>query len=662
MSDLKLNIEISSKVNDATSGINKVTKEVEKLKGSTKGANVFESISDGAKGLAEDVSSSLGPVGGLIARTLTTPIGAAAAALLVLGTQIKLVFDESLKGEKLNALDSQFQNLAKSVNISADNLKNRLVKSMDGLIDGADSIRIANRALITLGEKAEQLPKLMDAARKATKAFGGDSVENLELLVRAIESGNTKILRQIGLNIDAEKSLEKYANSLGSTSKNLSEQGRQQGIINAILDESNKKFKNVDSTLTPLADSLKRLGNTIGDLREDFSKLISNNFSKSFTDIFESINNGLKKISGNFTASDKVKELAGEIEKVQSKINQLNAEKDAFKGIKGISAAAAVSTLNIELDKQKSKLSSLNLEYTKTKTEVDKANVALDKDTESTKKNVNSKSLLNQELVKNLEYYGDFARFLGSQDPNAIFDVDLTAINQTYEQFSQVKKQVDELAEKAKQKTAEIEQAFASGLTNGLLDFASGIKSAEDAFNDFARGFLRKITEMILQQFILNAISGSSIGKSLGGAAAGGGGGTGAVTAATGGFITGPGTATSDSIPARLSNGEFVMKAAAVKNLGVDFLHGLNNIGRGGVHAKTKGGVRAFADGGLVPGAMSGPPQVVIQNNGTPKDQMSTSFDPASQVTTIILQDYQKNGPISKAMQGTFGAKRGGFR
>ena len=36
------------------------------------------------------------------------------------------------------------------------------------------------------------------------------------------------------------------------------------------------------------------------------------------------------------------------------------------------------------------------------------------------------------------------------------------------------------------------------------------------------------------------------------------------VRRATGGYVSGPGTGTSDSIPAWLSNGEYVVKAAAV--------------------------------------------------------------------------------------------------
>lgn len=61
------------------------------------------------------------------------------------------------------------------------------------------------------------------------------------------------------------------------------------------------------------------------------------------------------------------------------------------------------------------------------------------------------------------------------------------------------------------------------------------------------------------------------------------------VGAATGGAIYGAGTGTSDSIPAMLSNGEYVVRAAAVKQLGVPFLDALNT-----------GDYSGFSTGGLV--------------------------------------------------------------
>jgi hypothetical protein len=58
-------------------------------------------------------------------------------------------------------------------------------------------------------------------------------------------------------------------------------------------------------------------------------------------------------------------------------------------------------------------------------------------------------------------------------------------------------------------------------------------------------------------------------------------------TRAQGGYISGPGTGTSDSIPAWLSNGEFVVKASATSKH-LPLLHALNS-----------GSVPGFADGGL---------------------------------------------------------------
>ena len=44
----------------------------------------------------------------------------------------------------------------------------------------------------------------------------------------------------------------------------------------------------------------------------------------------------------------------------------------------------------------------------------------------------------------------------------------------------------------------------------------------------------------------------------------------------SGGYVKGPGTPTSDSIPARLSNGEYVVKASSVRKYGVDALDSIN--------------------------------------------------------------------------------------
>ena len=73
---------------------------------------------------------------------------------------------------------------------------------------------------------------------------------------------------------------------------------------------------------------------------------------------------------------------------------------------------------------------------------------------------------------------------------------------------------------------------------------------------------------------------------------------------ATGGYIAGPGTGTSDSIPAFLSNGEYVLTADAVQNVGLPLLDAMNS-GRAG-HFATGGLVRANVSGSKGPAVPTG--------------------------------------------------------
>jgi hypothetical protein len=70
---------------------------------------------------------------------------------------------------------------------------------------------------------------------------------------------------------------------------------------------------------------------------------------------------------------------------------------------------------------------------------------------------------------------------------------------------------------------------------------------------------------------------------------------------ASGGHVTGKGTATSDSIPAMLSNGEYVIKASTVAKHGKSFFDRINV----GAPSKTGHGF-GFANGGYVGGMMGG--------------------------------------------------------
>jgi hypothetical protein len=174
------------------------------------------------------------------------------------------------------------------------------------------------------------------------------------------------------------------------------------------------------------------------------------------------------------------------------------------------------------------------------------------------------------------------------------------------------KEKIDAIAASTKQlgvETAQlkagIEGAIGAGINKFLTDAVSGTHSLKQAFTDMALSMLadlEKVAEKIIEEDALKAIFGASSGV----AGATGSGWVGAIAGlfgghAEGGHIRGPGTSTSDSIPARLSDGEFVVNAKSVSQPGIlPLLTALNAGALKGVHGSTQ--VPKFASGGQVGG------------------------------------------------------------
>lgn len=122
-------------------------------------------------------------------------------------------------------------------------------------------------------------------------------------------------------------------------------------------------------------------------------------------------------------------------------------------------------------------------------------------------------------------------------------------------------------------------ETIASVSEGALEEFFSSIftntKSIGESFRDMALSILRSIAQIAAKQTVLSLLGrgGGAFAQLFGMA-----GGAPIPAFATGGAVRGSGTSTSDSILARLSNGEFVVKAAAVRELGTDLLGDLNAV------------------------------------------------------------------------------------
>ena len=183
-------------------------------------------------------------------------------------------------------------------------------------------------------------------------------------------------------------------------------------------------------------------------------------------------------------------------------------------------------------------------------------------------------------------------------------------------------------------------KGVAGSMADAMVDFVMGTKSAKDALNEMVKSILEGAVRILAQWLSLFAVF-SLVGdptlaaRNASAALFGTNGGN--VTLwkakghATGGYISGPGTGTSDSIPAMLSNGEYVLRSAAVDRIGLGTLNAMN-----------AGAIPHFADGGSVD-------DTIAANAGVGNVALSISA-----VDAASFSDFLDRGGLDKIKQALF--------
>ncbi|GJE00910.1 hypothetical protein GMJLKIPL_2837 [Methylobacterium isbiliense] len=219
-----------------------------------------------------------------------------------------------------------------------------------------------------------------------------------------------------------------------------------------------------------------------------------------------------------------------------------------------------------------------------------KANVALRAEVENYAKS-NAEKAVAINLAK--------AEEIAKQNDVTLTEEQISKIRQASTETATYKDKLADLAQQQRQ-AAEAARYFGDALSNGLADAILEGKSFSEVLTNIVNQLGRSaIQALITGQGPLAGLLGMAAPASAGSTATGGligliGKGLGF---AEGGFVSGPGTSTSDSVPARLSNGEFVVNAKAVQRHRA-LLEVLNS----------GGSVAHFAAGGLVgPGSMPAP-------------------------------------------------------
>lgn len=185
---------------------NKVSIEIILDDGSVKRG--FATIKKEADSTAKDIEKNLddGVEGGFAGlNAVKGKFLLAAAAAAAAGVAIKKSLDSALRGEQVDAIRAQFDNLAQSAGLSGQLLRSQFEDVGQGLVDIEDVLQRASVRVTQLGNNAARLPDILDSARRVAFATGQDVGDTFDTLANGIATGNARALRQLGIIVDLDK-------------------------------------------------------------------------------------------------------------------------------------------------------------------------------------------------------------------------------------------------------------------------------------------------------------------------------------------------------------------------------------------------------------------------------------------------------------------------
>ena len=193
------------------------------------------------------------------------------------------------------------------------------------------------------------------------------------------------------------------------------------------------------------------------------------------------------------------------------------------------------------------------------------------------------KKKAHQEYINYLKEEGDLAAIIADAHNNSGKWEDDSRVNGMKSLSEQYAQYAANIHMSFEEQIASVSSAAYDNLADSLHGFIMQTKSAKDVFSSFVETILSSIAKIAAQQLASKWMSGI-----LGGIFGGGSSGTSEWSGfgfggfAEGGYIAGPGTDTSDSIPSYLSNGEFVVNARATRKYR-GLLEKINSYATGGI-------------------------------------------------------------------------------
>lgn len=167
----------------------------------------------------------------------------------------------ALLGANAERIGGAFNDLAAGAGLAGDELLAVLRSASGNQISDLNLQLSANRAmLLGVADSAEEFSLLMEIARDRATKMGLSTTDAFQRLTEGLGKAEPEILDELGLIVDANEANERYAESIGKTTAELTKFERGQALTNAVLEQGRATLGESAITAEDASGTYARLG------------------------------------------------------------------------------------------------------------------------------------------------------------------------------------------------------------------------------------------------------------------------------------------------------------------------------------------------------------------------------------------------------------------
>lgn len=188
-------------------------------------------------------------------------LGGVGAAIGAVGVAVNKALDFGAAGANLINLERSFERFTSAAGASGDMLLEQMKAASGGMMDQAALMQQYNAAYLLMGDElASKMPEIIRIAKAASIAGMGDFQYLVDSLVKGLGRMSPLILDNLGFTVSLEDAYSAYARTLGKASSELTKAEQQQALLNAVMEQAQKKYGNLDKVTAEAAGgSIARL-------------------------------------------------------------------------------------------------------------------------------------------------------------------------------------------------------------------------------------------------------------------------------------------------------------------------------------------------------------------------------------------------------------------